>query len=165
MTTLTPPTKRCEGVFEPRSDHAPDCPTRHEPDALSKLERLIHEREGKERSGVEGPDGFAARAMGLIAEARDERAELEADNAALLSGLSVCGRIGLTRESLGDPVAAEYARALVAQPHPGATLLEAHARALVRARNDGLEKARRMAHNVGLRNLASLIDAAKESEP
>jgi hypothetical protein len=54
--------------------------------------------------------------------------------------------------------------AALRNPHPGTALQEGHRKALVWARNEGLEKARRMAANVGLGNLASVIDAAKEPE-
>lgn len=42
---------------------------------------------------------------------------------------------------------------------------EEQRKAAVRAKNEGLETARNMVSNVGLKNLASLIEASKESEP
>jgi hypothetical protein len=57
--------------------------------------------------------------------------------------------------------------AVLAQPHPGTALLEEQRRALVRARNEGLEKAAAYVGSVGsiVRSVASAsIRAMKEAE-
>jgi hypothetical protein len=66
-------------------------------------------------------------------------AALEADNAALLAGLR-----RLTWQCR-DQHADEHQRAdsLADDPHPGTNLLAVHAKALVRARNEGLAEAQR----------------------
>lgn len=92
-------------------------------------------------------------------------AALEADNAALVACVSVCARVGLGTDSLGDPVAAQHAREMLAQPHPGAGLLERHAKALVRARNEGLEKAAEfLVNEYDQMGFARRIRAMKEPE-
>jgi hypothetical protein len=83
---------------------------------------------------------------------RDENATLKVDNAVLLDGflrmMSVFENLALEAERSGRPDAAaehrrsaENLRRVSAKQHPGAALLEEHKRALVRARNEGLEKA------------------------
>jgi hypothetical protein len=102
---------------------------------------------------------------------QEEAATLKADNAAMLergNRLHALSPHDEACRSLVDSAAcdctlSEWADA-AHQPHPGAALLEEHKRALVRARSEGLEKARKMVHNVGFHNLASLIDAAMEPE-
>lgn len=115
---------------------------------------------------------------------------LEADNAALLeytnrvdarrhelfdaAGLAVnVMEYGRHRDNLLDVLGRPGGPALHAGPHPGAALLEEHRKALVRARNEGLEKAKeavRCALTTGLLapgNVTQVlreIDAMKEPE-
>lgn len=69
-----------------------------------------------------------------------ERDAAEADNAALMRGMVAA--LAMSREG---PTSAECGLSLLSllslQPHPGAALLEEHRKALVRARNEGLERA------------------------
>jgi hypothetical protein len=80
--------------------HGPGCPlyppqcTCGEPDALTKLERLVRVRRGM------SADTFEHEALALIAQAREERKALKADNAAIINA-----------------------------PHPGAALLAEHEKA------------------------------------
>lgn len=68
-------------------------------------------------------------------------AALEADNAAL--------RDLLGKSTQVDPGVDHWARVgeVLNQPHPGAALLEAHAKALVRTKNEGREQAAEIADN------------------
>jgi hypothetical protein len=114
-----------------------------------------------------------------MAELKDRIAALEADNAALLELLRTQGRtvrcpkcegIGSRTCSECDggevaPLAPAIAAAL-AQPHPGAALLEEHRKALVRARNGGLEKAARLVCEMrsSRQRVAEHLRAMKEPE-
>lgn len=86
-----------------------------------------------------------------LAETMRERDAAVADNAVLLDGflrmMGVFESLALEAERSGDVVragehrrAAESLRRIHAQPHLGAALLSEHAKALVRARNEGREQ-------------------------
>lgn len=114
-------------------------------------------------------DKWKRRAEAVLKQAKAfeaDNAAIEADNAALVEHVKASAEAGCEESGAYEcgTCMSCLARELVSEPHPGVVLLEAHRKALVRARNEGLEKARRMVHNVGLANLALVIDAAKEPE-
>lgn len=83
----------------------------------------------------------------LLEQARHHIAALEADNAALLS--AVLDVYGVAKSFHWDEAADDAPETAIWQailhpscaPHPGTAYLEEHRKALVRARNEGLEKA------------------------
>lgn len=94
-----------------------------------------------------------------------ERDAAVADNAGLTRTIrDLLATDDLPRQGIRNNDAVANAVVAVAAEHPGATLLEEHQKALVRARNEGLRTAAKMARNVGLGNLASVISAAEEPE-
>lgn len=100
-------------------------------------------------------------------ELRAHIAALEADNAALLAWIDQHGHARWCERAQGTAFRCTdgcEAQSAISTSHPSTALLAEHEKALVRARNEGLETARKMVSNVGLQNLASLIDAAKKSE-
>lgn len=73
-------------------------------------------------------------------------AALEADNAALLDRIGDGASVACEEETVATKECGDcgpcHDRAILSQHHPGAALLEEHRKALARARNEGLEKAR-----------------------
>ena len=136
------------------------------------LERV---RENYSQSTSDALRGHIAALEAELAEARKEQDAALADNAALVEEreqleelLSPSVLIGYARNhppqtrteqnmlrwpwATLDRVAAFFARP--AMPHPGAALLEDHRRALVRARNEGLERGAAWAEAIGDQGLA-----------
>lgn len=112
-----------------------------------------------------------------IAALEKERDAALADNAALVEVLGDVAHRSM--DTLGGQDAHDRAVRVHAQPHPGAALLEEHRKALVRARNEGLEllakrlierrdqmQGRAMAdgRRRGLEEAASIARAMKEPE-
>jgi hypothetical protein len=113
--------------------HGPGCPlyppqcTCGEPDALTKLERLVRVRRGM------SADTFEHEALALIAQAREERKALKADNATHRTAMvraaaelrHTYGHVAPGQHINPDLVsrAIRLLEGTATQPHPGATLL------------------------------------------